>query len=197
MWKLFQKHATIVEGSAIEDLAGAEDWVRRRVGEQHIEIEPAAARLLGQLAGFPQRADPRNPHGDIGRLRGEVDRLLLYTLGQPKISVDDARQVAGAAALQDDWAMINAIEAGQAGNALRQLALILDSGAPSEKVLGQLGWLVRTKFPTLAPDGVRPAVDALFRTDLDLKQSAGDPRVLLERLVVELCSGRRASVRRW
>jgi hypothetical protein len=32
------------------------------------------------------------------------------------------------------------------------------------------------------------AVDALLRTDLDLKSSGGDPRVLLERLVVELCS---------
>jgi DNA polymerase III delta subunit len=93
--------------------------------------------------------------------------------------------------------MTNAIEAGQAGDALRQLALMLDSGAPPEKILGQLGWLVRTKFPALAPSGVRPAVDALFRTDLDLKGSAADPRVLLERLVVELCAGKRAAVRRW
>jgi len=28
----------------------------------------------------------------------------------------------------------------------------------------------------------------LFRTDIDLKSSGGDPRVLLERLVVELSS---------
>ena len=35
------------------------------------------------------------------------------------------------------------------------------------------------------------AVDALFRTDLDLKTSGGDPRVLLERLVVELCASNR------
>ena len=32
----------------------------------------------------------------------------------------------------------------------------------------------------------------LFRTDLDLKRSAADARVLLERLVVELCGGRRS-----
>ncbi len=191
MWKLLQKQATIVECGVIEDLAGAEQWVRMRVAEKHVEIEAAAARLLGQLAGFPQRADPKRHHGDIGRLRGEVDRLLLYTLGQPKISVDDARQVAGPAALQDDWAMTNAIEAGQAADALRQLALMLDAGAPPEKILGQLGWLVRAKFPTLAPGDVRPAIDALLRTDLDLKRSAGDPRVLLERLVVELCAGKR------
>jgi len=37
------------------------------------------------------------------------------------------------------------------------------------------------------PNRVAGAVDALFRTDLDLKTSGGDPRVLLERLVVELC----------
>jgi hypothetical protein len=46
---------------------------------------------------------------------------------------------------------------------------------------------VRTKFPTQAPDKLRVSIEALFRTDLDLKRSAGDPRVLLDRLVVELC----------
>ena len=64
---------------------------------------------------------------------------------------------------------------------------MLDAGLAPEKVLGQLGWLVRAKFPQIAPGRLRPSVEALFRTDLDLKRSAGDPRVLLERLVVELC----------
>ena len=70
---------------------------------------------------------------------------------------------------------------------------MLGAGAPPEKVLGQLAWVVRAKFPQLAPAGVRPAVDALFRTDVDLKRSAGDPRILLERLVVELCGSRRGA----
>ena len=128
---------------------------------------------------------------DVRRLRGEVDRLLLYTLGQKRIGVEDARAIAGPAALLDDWALTNAIEAGQAGEALRQLALMLDAGTPPEKILGQLGWLVRAKFPQLSPAEVRRAIDALFRTDQDLKRSAGDPRVLLERLVVELCTPKR------
>jgi hypothetical protein len=38
-----------------------------------------------------------------------------------------------------------------------------------------------------APDRVRAAVDAVFRTDLAMKSSGGEPRILLERLVVELC----------
>jgi DNA polymerase III delta subunit len=53
-------------------------------------------------------------------------------------------------------------------------------------ILGQLAWFVREKFDARR---VRPAVESLLRTDLDLKGSGGDPRVLLERLVVELCRG--------
>ena len=74
------------------------------------------------------------------------------------------------------------------GEALRQLALMMDSGAPPEKILGQLGWLVRAKFPAIAPGHLASAVERVFETDLALKRSAGDPRILLERLVVELCS---------
>ena len=86
--------------------------------------------------------------------------------------------------------MTNAIEAGDGAVALRQLALMLDAGAAPEKVLGQLGWLVRAKVAMLASGALRDAIDALLRTDLDLKRSAGEPRILLERLVVELCAGR-------
>ena len=77
--------------------------------------------------------------------------------------------------------------------------MMFDAGGVPEKILGQLGWLVRAKFPAVAPGEQRRAVDAVFRTDLDLKRSAGDPRVLLERLVVELCAGKRSRSggRRW
>jgi hypothetical protein len=34
---------------------------------------------------------------------------------------------------------------------------------------------------------VPAAVDALFRTDIAMKSSGGDPKILLERLIVELC----------
>ena len=175
MFKLLAKHATLVECGVVADLADAERWVRTRVAAAGVDLEPAAARLLAERAG-----------PDVKRLRNDVDRLLLYALGQKRVTVADVREIAGPAELQDDWAMTNAIESGRGGEALRQLALMLDSGAAPEKILGQLGWLVRTKFPAIAPAALRPAVEALFRTDLDLKRSAGDQRVLLERLVVEL-----------
>jgi DNA polymerase III delta subunit len=163
----------------LEDQADAERWVRNRVAAGGAAIDAAAARLLAQRAGT-----------DVKRLRNDVERLLLYALGQKTITVDDAKAMAGPAALQDDWAMTNAIEVGDGAVALRQLALMLDAGAAPEKVLGQLGWLVRAKVGMLASGALRDACDALLRTDLDLKRSAGEPRVLLERLVIELCAGR-------
>jgi DNA polymerase-3 subunit delta len=180
MYKLLLKVATLVECGVIETQGDAERWVKNRVSAAGAQVEPAGARLLAERCGT-----------DVKRLRNDVERLLLYALGQKTITVEDVRQIVGPASLQDDWAMTNAIEAGDAAAALRQLALMLDAGSPPEKILGQLGWLVRAKFPQLAPSALRSAVEALFRTDLDLKRSAGDPRVLLERLVVELCAGKR------
>jgi hypothetical protein len=73
------------------------------------------------------------------------------------------------------------------GRPLKELALSIESGAVPFMILGQLGWFVREKMATVDPRRVPGAVEALFRTDLDLKSSGGDPRVLLERLVVDLC----------
>jgi DNA polymerase III delta subunit len=166
--------------------------VRARVAASGTAIEPAGARLLAVLAGFPERARNDGKTGNLQRLRGDVDRLLLYALGQKTVTVEDVKQVAGPAALQDDWAMTTAIEQQNAAAGLRQLALMLDAGTPPEKILGQLGWLVRVRLQMSAPGDLAAAVEALFRTDLDLKRSIGDSRVLLERLVVELCAGKRA-----
>jgi len=198
VFKALGKRATIVDCGAPEDVAGAERWVRARVAAAGVEIDPAGARAMAVLAGFPDRPRNDGKTGDVKRLRGEIDRLLLYALGQKRVTLDDVREVAGPAALQDDWALPNAIEAGQAGEALRQLALTFDAGAVPEKVLGQLAWMVRSKFPAAAAGELAAAIDALFRTDIDLKRSAGDPRVLLERLVVELSAGKRVrAARRW
>jgi DNA polymerase III delta subunit len=84
---------------------------------------------------------------------------------------------------QEDFGIANAIREGDVSGALRQLALSLDAGAVPFLLLGQLRW-VAEKLP---PQRIQSGIDAVFRTDLALKSSGGDPRILLERLVVELC----------
>lgn len=165
--------ATQVTGDELASVADAERWVRRRVAAAGRSIDASAARFVAARVG-----------PDLPRLRGEVDRLLLFIGDEPAVSLDDARMVAGPAAAHDDWAVARAIERGQAATALSELALIVESGAAPYMVLGQLAWVVRTRMPN---QRIAAAVESLYRTDLDLKSSAGDHRVLLERLVAELC----------
>ena len=188
LYKTLQKQSTIVECWGLRagrddrvdlrDIARkAEERVKQAVSAAGQAIEPGAARLVAERAGT-----------DIARLRGDVDRLLLYTSGNAKITLDDARQVVSAETAQDDWAVTTAIQRRDAAGALRQLALALESGGVSYQILGQLAWFVREKLVVSDPRRVPAAIEALFRTDLELK-SSGDARVLLERLVVQLCRG--------
>ena len=171
--------ATCVECGGLEDADDAQRWIRSRVASEGMQIETDAVRLLVERAGL-----------DIARLRSDMERLLLYAAGRRRVTVADVRDVAGPAIAHDAWAVTRAIEQGSVATALRELALALDGGAVPYMVLGQLGWVARTKLPAAR---VPAAVEALFRTDLDLKTSAGDSLVLLERLVVELCVERPSS----
>ena len=181
LYKVLTAAATVVECGALQSVGDGERWIRTQAAAAGHELDPAAVRYLAEQAG-----------PDVNRLRNDVERLFLYGGGR-RITLEDARAIAGPAALLDQWGMANAIEAGDTAAALRQLSLMFDAGGVPEMILGQLGWLVRAKFPALAPRSVRPGIDAVFRTDLDLKRSAGEPRVLLERLVIELCAGRQAA----
>ena len=187
LYKAIQKNATIVECWGLKgskdvrlDLRQvartAEALVRQAVADAGQQIDAAAARLVAERAGT-----------DIATLRGDVDRLLLYAAGKPKIDLNDVKEVVSAETAQDDWAVTTAIQRRDTAEALKQVALALESGGVPYMILGQLGWFVREKLPAADPRRVPAAVEALFRTDVELKSSGGDPRVLLERLIVELC----------
>jgi DNA polymerase III subunit delta len=187
LYKALQKNATIVECWGLKGAKDArldlrqvartaETLVRQAVADAGQQIDSAAARLVAERAGT-----------DIATLRGDLDRLLLYTAGKPKIDLKDVQEVVSAETAQDDWAVTTAIQRRDTAEALRQVGLALESGGVPYMILGQLGWFVREKLPAADPRRVPAAVEALFRSDVELKSSGGDPRVLLERLVVELC----------
>ena len=171
--KLLLKRATVIECEGIRDANAAAGWIRDQADRHHVNFEGAAVRLLAQRVG-----------GDIARMRADFDRVLLYASGQKQIGVDDVKAVVRDADLQDDWAIANYIVQRATDKALRELALALEEKKAAELILGQLRYIVEAKLDS---SRIPTAVEALYRTDLDLKTSAGDPRVLLERLVIELC----------
>jgi DNA polymerase-3 subunit delta len=182
--KALQKMATVVECFGLAEGARGGDPVRLALAEigqaaaaSGRSLDPAAAQMLAERSG-----------GDISKLRADLDHLLLFVEGKRAITAADVELVVSdRETVQDPWALVNAIERGHAAEALRLLGLSMENGEVPLKVLGQLAWWVREKLPGLRPHQAPAAVQAVFRTDLDMKTSGGDPRILLERLVMELC----------
>jgi DNA polymerase-3 subunit delta len=176
--QLLLKVAHVVDCGTIESEADAQRWVKARAAREKVTLEPAAISELVGRAGL-----------DVVRLRAGFDRLTLYAMGQSSITADDVRQsVSAGPEAQADWGIANAIQRNDVREALRELGLAFDSGDVAVKILGQ----IRIAAEKLSGPRLRPAMDALFRTDIALKSSGGDARILLERLVVEMCpEGRR------
>lgn len=170
--KMLLERAAIVDCGTIENAADAERWVKVRAAKEGANLDPGAVRALVDRGG-----------NDLVRLRSSLERVMLYALGQATITADDVKQVvAPAPDAQEDFGIANAIQNANAATALRQLAAALEGGAAPFFLMGQLRWVAEKT----ASARVRDAIEAVFRTDLALKSSGGDPRILLERLVVEL-----------
>ena len=164
----------------------AATWVRAEMTRVGRTIDAAAVTLLLERRGL-----------DVNGLRGDVERLVLYTEGRTRVASDDVEEVVAAqTVIADDWAVVNAIAEGNVALALREVALRLDRGDSPHGLVGQLRWWVSSRLAEGEPGRVAAALDALFKTDLALKSSAGDDRVLIERLVVGL-TGRALPKRGW
>jgi DNA polymerase-3 subunit delta len=194
--KALLKQAVVVEcwglkgekearGPAIADaLQRAGRFVEAEMKKAGKTLDPRAVQPLLEHAGT-----------DIAVLRGDVERLLLYVEGRSAITLEDVRAVVSGQTMINAWGVTNAIERGDARTALRELHLSFESGAVPYMVLGQLAWFVRSKLAMTSPGRAATATDAVFQADVAMKTSAGEPKVLLERLVVELC-GRPAARKR-
>jgi len=177
--KALVKAATVVVCTGLDGGKDPGRWIEQQASAAGLSADRAVVARLLQASG-----------GDAGRLRADVEKLLLFASGAGRITLEHVAAIAGAPAHHgDDWALVRAIEQGDTAGALRELQAALEVGGVPFQILGQIGYAVRTppprgRFPARR---VVAAVDALLRTDLALKSSGGDPRVLLERLVVELC----------
>jgi DNA polymerase III subunit delta len=165
-----------VEGDSRTVRQHAALWLKDELVRLGRTIEPEAAQLLAGRAG-----------GEISKLRGDVEKLLLFVGSRVRITTDDVMEVVSdPQAVDDDWAVVNAIAAGDAARALVETGRRFERGDSAHALVGQLRWWVSAKLSVGDAGRVKQALDALLRTDLALKSSGGDAQVLVERLVVEL-----------
>lgn len=181
--KLLDKHAVLVDCRGFDAEGGRPDAALREAMQFAVKQLRKAGKAIDRdaLTMLVERAGP-----NVGRLRGDIERLALFVGDAKAVTSRDVQAVVGAAKSLDDWGVTNAIQARDAAAALRLLALALDNGSVPFMVLGQLGWWVRSKMPQADPARVADAVRAVYRADGAMK-SGGQPRIVLERLVVELC----------
>ncbi|MGE3275656.1 MAG: DNA polymerase III subunit delta [Vicinamibacterales bacterium] len=184
--KLLRKKAAVVDCGSLESPAEAARWIQKRLEKDELGIDQKAVGLLLETTGL-----------SLGRIRAEVEKLVLYAAGESAITVAHVRDlVLPQSEPGEDFALGKAIWNGNAAAALREVGAQFEAGAPAPMVLGQ----IRAAAIRLRPDSrVKPGMDAVFRTDLAIKSSGGEPRFLLERLVIELCAGGsgQASGPRW
>ncbi len=157
------------------------DAIAELSAQHGVRIDRGAAELLRQRAGTGDVIDS-------GRLRDDVERVILYAAGRQVITREMVAEVVGRPAAAGGRKLWRELANGKTGAALAELDLELAEGAVPYMLLG----LIRSAVEkTVAARDLPAALDALMRTDLALKTSGGDPRVLLERLVVEVCGSAR------
>lgn len=189
--KLLMKHAAVVECRGFEQTFGQPQAALRDAMQFAARAIKAAGKQV-DAAAMSALVESTGPN--IVRLRSNVERLLLYVGDEPAVTERDVRAVVSSPVSLDDWGVTSAIQARDAAAALRAVDLALQNGAVPFMVLGQLGWWVRSKMAQSAPARVAGAVRAMFRADAAMK-SGTQPRVVLERLVVELCGPAQAAGR--
>lgn len=172
---------TVFDGNELDDARGdaqsnLANVLRGTLAREGRSIErDAALQLLKRAAG------------DVSKLRDDIERLILFAGERVRITEDDVMAVSSERnAVDDEWAVVNAIGAGNAAAALREAAKRFERGDSPHALVGQLRWWVSAKLGASDAGRVKPAIEAVLRTDIALKSSRIEPRVLVERLVVEL-----------
>jgi DNA polymerase III subunit delta len=155
--------------------------------EAPLDALAALEKEYGIRFDGPARQALRDRAGeDVARLRDDVERVALYAAGRTEIGADQVKAVVSrpdaARGAKQLWAEV---ANHKTAAALKELRLELAEGASPYMLLGLLRSAVERNA---APRGLPRALDVLLRTDLAIKTSGGDPQVLLERLVVELCA---------
>jgi len=174
--KQLRKRAVTVDSGTLETAADAAKWIRARLDRDEMEMEPAALSLLLEATGLR-----------LGRVRAEIEKLVLYASGERRVTTAHVKDLVMPQEEPSEGPAVGmAIKDGDAKRALTELNALFEAGVVAPLILGQIRWAATQLRP---PARVTRGLGLVLDTDLNMKSSRGEPRFLLERLVVELCAG--------
>ncbi len=80
--KLLRKHADSVDCGSLRDAREAAAWIQKRLEKDELTIDPKALSLLLGTTGL-----------SLGRIRAEVEKLVLYAAGESTITAAHVREL--------------------------------------------------------------------------------------------------------
>jgi len=205
------RSGTTVTFRAGQDVAGAAD-VRRMGREKGLEVDPAAAALLAQLAG-----------ADLYRLDHELDKIRAWIGAEgSRVDAEIVRDVASGGGLLSGWELADAIVRRDRAAGLAAARRLVQAGEEAVRIVGGVAWrarvLLEAKARVQEGRGARDVLRttkgvfyfrealaqglerytmeellrfprALLEADRTLKSRSIHPAAVLERLVDRLTGG--------
>jgi len=162
-------------------------WIAGAAKARGKRIAPEAARLLAEWIG-----------ADLARLDGEVEKLALFVGDRADIEAEDVAAAVAAVAREVPFALVNAIRAGQTGEALKALDAMMTARGLEFRVLATLAWFCRGELNPkpgrygqrrsrrVGPERTCRDLRRLLAADVALKTGA-EPLATMQRLVTRLC----------
>ncbi len=156
-------------------------------------LEPVAARELVEATG-----------GDLARASVELEKLMAYAGLRRAISARDVREVVPSEPVYIIWELGDSIGRRDGPGALERLAALLRGGHKPLPILGLIAghvrkllraksgtaqWLpreVQRQAQKFSLPELRQAQERIFQSDLELRSSPPDERLVLEKLVLDL-----------
>jgi DNA polymerase-3 subunit delta len=207
-WCTIIEFARVDEGEAIR-------WVTESAAQEHVKIDPDAARELVDALG-----------GDMMMISGELEKLILYVGEKKRITLGDVETMVLAAKQRTLYELTDAISAKDRPRALEVLDAVISTGDGEDAAIGHLYMLAKTYRqmlvisernvrdsralwqvlwqgfrvpPFAAEDIIRQArryksrreltraIRLIAKADLALRSNAPSKRLVLENLVLDLC----------
>ena len=80
--KLLRKHADVVDCGSLANEREAAIWITKRLEKDELSIDPKAISMLVKMTGL-----------SLGRIRPEVEKLILYAAGESAITVQHVKDL--------------------------------------------------------------------------------------------------------
>ena len=160
------------------------NWIDRTLRAMGKTTEATALELLKELFGKDQ-----------GLLRQELEKLVIFAGNRPGITLKDVEAVVGESFINTTFDLTDAIGRRDTGKALLILKGLLSGpgrGSRYGDIVGAIAWHLKKMMKRSGGGELAGKLEALLKTDLDMKLDRMDPRTALEALVVRLCLGQRA-----